>query len=109
MPRNYSPVRIPKGQERTTPKARLDASKQGKDLPVTLGDMFDQQVGSVPGPEVRAVHDLARAIHYSESTECSVSWEAQERAREFFNLHGFVKTLDEMFRLKALQLPDARP
>lgn len=104
MNRSHSPVRIPKGQEKT-PTAKRLASKT--ELPVTLGDMMDQEVGTVPGPEVRVVHELAMAMHRTESTECSVSWAAQERARAFINEHGFVAALDELFRLKPLALPDA--
>jgi hypothetical protein len=109
MPRNHSPVHIPKDQERTSTKARLDAAKAGKDLPVTLGDMMDQQVGTIPGPEVRAVMELSTAIHRAESVEWSISWSAQEQARAFFNEHGFVATLDEATRLKPLAKQRRKP
>jgi len=45
--------------------------------------------------------DLATAIHQSESDDCSVSWSAQERAQDYFNAHGFIETLDELFRVRA--------
>lgn len=103
MMRSHSPVRIPKGQEKTPLAKRMASSTE---LPVTLGDMMDQEVGTVPGPEVRVVHDLARAIHRSESTDCSVSWSAQERARAYINEHGFIAALDEVFRLQPLAIRD---
>lgn len=108
MSRSHSPVRIPKGQEKTPLSKRIVALREsGTELPVTLGDVMDQEVGSVPGPEVRVVHELARAMHRAESTDCSVSWAAQERARSFINEHGFVAALDELFRLKPLSIPGA--
>jgi hypothetical protein len=50
---------------------------------------------------------LAMAIHVSESTDCAVSWDAQERAQDYYNEHGLGLTLDEIERLKPLRLPDA--
>jgi hypothetical protein len=64
------------------------------------------QPGDYPGVEEKAARDLARAIHWSESTDCSISWSAQERAMNFYNQHGFAATLDEMFRLRKLALPE---
>ena len=58
--------------------------------------------GHYPGVEDRAALRLARAIHYSESRHCSVSWSAQQRAEEFFNEHGLSATLDECERLEGL-------
>jgi hypothetical protein len=59
-------------------------------------------VGHYPGVEDKAALQLARAIHYSESTHCVTSWSAQERAQAFFNEHGLAATLDEIFRLESL-------
>lgn len=71
--------------------------------------LYGTSIGDVPGPDVRAVLELAVAIHYAESTDRSVdaSWSAQERAREFFNKHGLAATFDEARRLEALALPKA--
>jgi len=55
--------------------------------------------GHYPSTEDRAALQLAQAIHFSESDHCVVSWEAQERAEEFFNAHGLAATLDEIARL----------
>ena len=85
---------------------RLAASTE---LPVTLGDMMDQEVGTVPGPEVRVVHELAGAFHREVSTSCSVSWDAQERARAYINEHGFAAALDELLRLKSAQVRRSQP
>jgi hypothetical protein len=93
----------------TTTAQRLAALRdEGRELPVTRDDyLYSTPVGGVPGPEVRAVQDLARAIHRSESTACSVSWPAQEQARAYFNEHGLAATLDEARRLGTLALPGA--
>jgi hypothetical protein len=75
---------------------------------VTRDDLlYGTPIGGVPGPEVRAIQELARAIHRSASTDVSVSWPAQERARTYFNEHGLAATLDEARRLDALALPGA--
>lgn len=93
--RSHSPTR-----DRATPmSARVAALREGKELPVTRGDMLDIEVGQVPGPHVRAVMALASAIHRAEGNGCSVSWPTQEKAREFFNEHGMAATLDECRRL----------
>ena len=62
--------------------------------------------GSYPGVEDKAALHLARAIHRSESTHCATSWSAQERAQDYFNEHGLGATLDEIFRLRKLQLAE---
>jgi hypothetical protein len=53
------------------------------------------------GPDERATHRLAAAIHWNESDDVAISWNAQVRAGEFYNLHGLSKTLDEARRLEA--------
>lgn len=93
--RSHSPTR-----DRATPmSARVAALREGKELPVTRGDMLDIEVGQVPGPHVRAIMSLSSAINRSEGNRCSVSWEMQERARAFYNEHGMAATLDECRRL----------
>lgn len=62
--------------------------------------------GTTPNTEDRAARRLARAIHNAESTNVATSWSAQERAQDFYNAHGMVKTLNECLRLEALALPD---
>ena len=54
------------------------------------------------GPSLynKLILELACEIHYSESNSCSVSWEAQERAMNYFNENGFEKTLDYMIDLQ---------
>jgi hypothetical protein len=64
-------------------------------------------VGHYSGVEDKAARELAMAIHVSESTSCAVSWEAQQRGQDYFNEHGLAATLDEIFRLEPLKLPDA--
>ena len=66
-----------------------------------------REPGSYPNVEDKAARQLARAIHAAESTSCVTSWSAQERAQDFFNEHGLSATLDEIFKLEALRLPDA--
>lgn len=86
----------------TSTRAKLAALRDGRELPLTADDVaFGTEVGDVPGPDVRAVLRLARAIHRTESTNVSISWPAQERAREFFNEHGLARTLDRATELEA--------
>lgn len=99
--RSFSPVRLSPRERKTPAKKRVDALRDGIELQVTLGDVMDQEIGTVPGPEVRVVLGLARAIHRAESTDVSVSWEAQERARAYINEHGFAKASAEMVRLES--------
>lgn len=63
--------------------------------------------GSYPGVEDHAALDLAMAIHRSESTHCVVSWDAQERAQDYFNTHGLAATLDEIVRLQGCEIEGA--
>lgn len=49
--------------------------------------------GSYLSTEESAAHKLARAIHYSESDACSVSWDAQKRAQEYINKKGLAAAL----------------
>jgi len=63
--------------------------------------------GSYPGVEDKAARELAHAIHCSESTDCVVSWSAQERAQGYFNTNGLGETLDETRRLEALRIEGA--
>ena len=78
---------------------RLKAAREGIELPVTLGDMMDVAVGEELGLEAKVVSALATVMHRAESNACSVTWAAQERARAFRNEHGFVATIDEIFRI----------
>jgi hypothetical protein len=73
------------------------------DKQVNLAELGE--VGTYPGVEEKAARELACAIHYAESRDCSVSWSAQERAQAFANTHDLAEVLDEMFRLRALALP----
>jgi len=63
--------------------------------------------GTYSNTEDSCARRLARAIHAAESTCCSTSWSAQERAQDYFNEHGLARALDECERLEALRLPDA--
>jgi hypothetical protein len=90
--------------KRPNTKKKLDALKEGRELPV---DPVNLSYVQEPGTDERAVLDLARAIHRAESTGCAVSWSAQERAAAYFNEHGLIGTLDEMFRLEERALPGA--
>lgn len=53
-----------------------------------------------PDLHTKLVLELACAIHYSRSTDCVVSWEAQEEAMKYFNKNGFEATLEYMFEIK---------
>ena len=64
-------------------------------------------VGHDPNTEDSAALDLSMAIHVSESTNSIVSWDAQQRAQDYFNEHGLADTLDEILRLAPLKLPGA--
>lgn len=88
----------------TSTRTKLAALRdEGRELPVTRDDLlYGTEVGDVPGPDVRAVLRLACAIHHAESTDVSISWAAQERAREFFNEHGLARTLDRATELEAV-------
>jgi hypothetical protein len=63
--------------------------------------------GTYSNTEDSCARRLARAIHAAESTCCSTSWSAQERAETFFNANGLARSLDACARLEALRLPDA--
>jgi hypothetical protein len=82
-------------------RKKLEALKAGRELPVDVYALAHGRVGDVPDTDERAVLELACAIHHAESDRVAVSWEAQERAAQYFNTHGLSKTLDEMFRLEA--------
>jgi hypothetical protein len=62
--------------------------------------------GTTPDHEERAARRLARAMHWSESTDVAISWSAQERAQDFYNANGLAATLNEARRLEALALPE---
>lgn len=63
--------------------------------------------GHCDNTEDKAARELSMAIHVSESTSCVVSWNAQQRAQDYFNEHGLGPTLDEILRLKPLKLAGA--
>lgn len=89
-----------KNRKKTKTELRVDA---------LMAQPADLRTLRQPG-EYLNLHDklaleLATAIHESESDDCAVSWSAQERAQNYFNTHGFIKTLDELFRVKALKRP----
>lgn len=86
---------------------KLAVLKAGGEPKVTTADLMACEPGEVPLPDERCVLQLARAIHRAESTDVATSWSAQERAMAYFNAHGLADSLDEMFRLEALALPDA--
>lgn len=44
--------------------------------------------------DIRVIHDLAEAIHYSTSDHCVISWAAQEQAHAYFCQHGREATMD---------------
>ena len=63
-------------------------------------DVYAMAHRDLDGPDERAVHQLAAAIHWAESDACAISWSAQTRAADFYNAHGLARTLDEIFRLE---------
>ena len=78
---------------------KVEALREGRVLPVTIDDLvYGTAVGDVPGPDVRAVLELARAI---DAGKPSISWAAQEEARGFFNALGLAATLDRARELEA--------
>lgn len=83
----------------TTTKQKLEALREGREMPVTVDDLvYGTEVGDVPGPDVRAVLELARVI---DAHKPSISWAAQEEARQYFNAHGLAATLDRARELEA--------
>ena len=96
----YAAAMRPRKNKITTSHDRLAALREGRELPVTVDDLVYSPVGQVPGPEVRAVLELASALHRSRSSDCAVSWGAQEEAREFFNKNGLAATLTRIFELQ---------
>ena len=88
-------------------KNRAAAVFRGEHLPMTREEYLSARPGDYPGPEEKLVLQLAEAIHASVSTDCAVSWAAQERARELFNEHGFVEALNLLFEFQARRLPGA--
>jgi predicted GNAT family N-acyltransferase len=97
--------------KRTTKKqAKADAQRAAVenhvvDLRANVND--PSQIGRVPGPDIRCVLELARAIHRAENTSRAISWSAQERAQDFYNTHGMYDALTEMFRLQAIEVEGA--
>ena len=86
----------------TTTADKLAALREGKELPVTVDDLvYGTAVGDVPGPDVRAILELAEAMHYAASDEPSISWPAQDKARSFFNEHGLAASLAMARQLEA--------
>jgi hypothetical protein len=76
----------------------LAAMKEGRWLPVDLSQLGE--VGTVPGPDVRATLELASAYAAAEDPDyVSVSWDCQKRAQEFYNANGLGPTLDEIVRV----------
>lgn len=59
-------------------------------------EVMDERLGNVPGPDVRAIFELAEAYQRQEDPDyCVISWANQERAAQFFNRHGLGDTLAE--------------
>lgn len=66
--------------------------------------LYAEQPGDTPGVETRAVRRLSRTIHWAESHDCAISWDAQQRALDYYNAHGLAATLDEATRYEARRL-----
>jgi len=61
-----------------------------------------RQAGHRPNFEEVIALRLATAMHFAESDDCVVSWEAQERAETFFNEQGASAAISEILRCQAL-------
>ena len=61
-----------------------------------------KEPGTFADTDERLALELAIEKHYSESTSCAVSWDAQIWAQDYYNNNGMAEALDELFRLKAL-------
>ena len=58
--------------------------------------------GDYPDLHGKVALDLAREYQKQEDPDyVSISWPNQERAQDYFNAHGFEKTLDHMLSLRA--------
>ncbi len=103
--RNEIRVRLAMRRKITTKQKqqKVEALREGRVLPVTIDDLvYGTAVGDVPGPDVRAVLELARAI---DAGKPSISWAAQEEARGFFNANGLAATLDRARELDSSARP----
>lgn len=57
-------------------------------------------VGSYPSVEEKVTLQLAREYQRIEGFGYVTSWANQEKAQDFFNEHGFEKTLSHMLSLR---------
>lgn len=73
----------------------LQAFHRGEEPTLRSDDMWCPN----DSPHVQIARKLARVIHAAESDDCVTSWSAQERAMNYFNEHGMLKTMDELLRL----------
>lgn len=80
-------------------KEGLFSFRNGVEPKVTIQDLLDHEVGEIPLPEDQAILNLAAAIHESRSTNCAISWAAQEEALAYYNENGLAKTLDRTWEL----------
>lgn len=66
---------------------------------VDLGNM--QPIGSCLNLHEKLCMDLAQAYEEQKDPNyCVVSWESQEKAQNYFNEHGFEKTLEHLMEVK---------
>jgi len=87
-----------------TSRQKLEALKQGVELPVDPHDLYKIPVGQVPDTDERAVLILSSTYQQAEDPQrSSVSWANQVRAAKFFNAHGLAQTLDEIVRVGGLE------
>ena len=75
---------------------KLEALQHGEEPKVDLREELAlERPGDVPGPDVRAIHELARRYQRDEDPDyVSISWANQVKAQDFFNEHGLAATLD---------------
>lgn len=83
-----------------TTRQKLDALKNGRELPVDVRAMAFVEY---PGTDERAVLTLAREYQRVEDpNRAATSWACQERAADYFNARGLARTIDEIIRIGGL-------
>ena len=90
---------------RPSTKAKLEALKSGRELPVNPRALaMDMKPGEYPATDEKAVLTLAEVYQNAEGDKrAAVSWKNQEKAAKYFNEHGLVETLDEIVRVGGVE------
>ena len=91
------------GRKQPSTKMKLEALKQGRELPVDPFALAHAEPGTYLGTDEKAVLTLAREYQRAEDSDyVSISWDNQVKAASYFNTHGLLDTLDEIVRVGGL-------